>query len=103
MNKKQRKTYDAIFATPIRRNIVWDDVVSLIEALGGTVIQGNGSRVRFSLNGVSLNIHSPHPRPRQLLIDGNRQVHTVSQKELKRYQVKDVRTFLLRAGVENEI
>ena len=83
MNKKQRKTLDAIFATPIRRNIVWDDVVSLIEALGGTVIQGDGSRVRFSLNGISLNIHSPHP-----------------QKELKRYQVKDVRTFLLRAKVE---
>ena len=83
MNKKQRKTLDAIFATPTRRNIVWSDVVSLIEALGGTVIQGNGSRVRFSLNGVSLNIHSPHP-----------------QKELKRYQVKDVRVFLLRVEVE---
>ncbi len=83
MNKKHRKTYDAIFATPIKRNIVWDDVASLIEALGGTVIQGDGSRVRFSINGVSLNIHSPHP-----------------QKELKRYQVKDVRTFLLRAGIE---
>jgi hypothetical protein len=69
--------------TPIRRNIVWDDVVSLIEALGGIVIQEDGSRVRFSLNGVSLNIHSPHP-----------------QKELKRYQVKDVRTFLVKAGVE---
>ena len=83
MNKKQRKTLDAIFATPIRRNIVWDDVVSLIGSLGGTVIQGDGSRVRFSLNGISLNIHSPHP-----------------QKELKRYQVKDVRTFLSRSGIE---
>ena len=83
MNKKQRKTYDAIFASPVRRNIIWDDVVSLVEALGGKIIQGNGSRVRFSLNGVSLNIHSPHP-----------------QKELKRYQIKDVRTFLLRAGVK---
>lgn len=83
MNKKQRKIYDAIFATPIRRNIVWDDVVSLIETLGGSVAEGNGSRVRFSLNGISLNIHSPHP-----------------QKELKRYQVKDVRTFLIKAKVE---
>ena len=83
MNKKQHKTYDAIYATPVRRNIVWEDVVSLVEALDGTVIQGNGSRVRFSLNGVSLNIHSPHP-----------------QKELKRYQVKDIRAFLSRAGIE---
>lgn len=77
MNKKQRKTYDAIFTEPIKRNIIWEDVVSLVEALGGTVVRGNGSKVRFSLNGVSLNIHSPHP-----------------QKELKRYQVKDVRSFL---------
>ncbi len=83
MNKKQRKTYNAIFATPIQRNIIWDDVLSLVEALGETVIQGNGSRVRFSLNGIALNIHSPHP-----------------QKELKRYQVKDVRTFLVKAEVD---
>ncbi len=83
MNRKQRKTYDAIFATPIQRNIIWEDVVSLIEALGGKIIQGNGSRVHFSLNGISLNIHSPH-----------------LQKELKRYQVKDVRTFLIKAGVK---
>lgn len=83
MNKKQRKTYDAICATPIRRNIIWNDVVWLIEILGGTVIEGNGSRVRFDLNDVSLNIHSPHP-----------------QKELKRYQVKAVRTFLINAGIK---
>jgi hypothetical protein len=83
MNKKQRATYDAIFAEPIRRNIIWNDVVSLIKTLGGTVIQGNGSRVRFDLNNISLNIHSPHP-----------------QKELKRYQVKAIRDFLINAGVE---
>ena len=67
----------------MRRNIVWDDVVSLVYALGGTVIQGDGSRVRFSLNDISLNIHSPHP-----------------QKELKRYQVKAIRAFLIKANVE---
>jgi hypothetical protein len=83
MNKKQRNTYSALFAEPIRRNILWNDVVSLILALDGQVLQGDGSRVRFDLNGVSLNIHSPHP-----------------QKELKRYQVKAVREFLLNAGVD---
>jgi HicA toxin of bacterial toxin-antitoxin, len=56
-----------------RLAIDWNDVVSLAKALGGEVMQGDGSRVRFDLNGVSLNIHSPHP-----------------QKELKRYQVKAV-------------
>jgi hypothetical protein len=83
MSKKQRNTYSALFAEPIRRNILWDNVVSLVLALEGQVLQGDGSRVRFDLNGVSLNIHSPHP-----------------QKELKRYQVKAVREFLINAGVE---
>jgi hypothetical protein len=83
MNRKQRKTYDAIFAEPILRNILWNDVVALIKSLGGIVTQGDGSRVRFDLNGISLNIHSPHP-----------------QKELKKYQVKAVREFLNKAGVD---
>ncbi len=83
MNKKQRKTYDAILAEPIRRNLVWNDVVGLIKAIGGKVTQGDGSRVRFDLNDISLNIHSPHP-----------------QKELKKYQVKAVREFLMNAGID---
>ncbi len=82
MNRKQRKTYDSIFVDPIRRNIVWDDVVNLIQLLGGVVTQGDGSRVRFDLNEISLNIHSPHP-----------------QKELKRYQIKALREFLIKTGV----
>jgi hypothetical protein len=82
MNKKQLKTYHAIFSEPIRRNIDWNDVVALIKALGGKVTQGDGSRVRFDFNDISLNIHSPHP-----------------QKELKKYQVKAVREFLIKAGV----
>ena len=83
MNKKQRKIYDSFFAEPIRLNIVWDDVVSMIDSIGGVITQGNGSRVRFDLNNVSLNIHSPHP-----------------QKELKRYQIKAIREFLIKAGVQ---
>ncbi|MDR9403012.1 MAG: type II toxin-antitoxin system HicA family toxin [Halothece sp. Uz-M2-17] len=82
MNQKQRKTYNAIFAEPIRRNILWNDVVALVKSIGGIVTQGDGLRVRFDLNEISLNIHSPHP-----------------QKELKRYQVKAIREFLKKAGV----
>ncbi|MDJ0647550.1 MAG: type II toxin-antitoxin system HicA family toxin [Xenococcaceae cyanobacterium MO_188.B19] len=83
MNNKQRNTYNSIFTNPIRRDIIWDNEVSLIKASGGTVKEGNGSRVRFDLNNVSLNIHSPHPK-----------------KELKKYQVKAIREFLINAGVE---
>jgi hypothetical protein len=83
MNRKQRIILSDLFATPIKRNIRWSDVVSLIRALEGEVIEGSGSRVRFDLKGISLNIHSPHPRP-----------------ELKVYQVKAVRDFLTQAGIE---
>ncbi len=82
MNKKQRKTYDIIFAEPIRDNISWDNVVTLIKDIGGTVKRRDGSTVRFDLNNLSLNIHSPHP-----------------QKELKRYQVKAIREFLFKARI----
>ena len=83
MNRKQRTTLTDLFATPTKRNIRRSDVVSLIRALGGEVIEGSGSRVRFDLRGVSLNIHSPHPQP-----------------ELRVYQVKAVREFLAQAGIE---
>lgn len=86
MNSKQRKTLKAIFSDPIRKNIPWSDVVSLVKGLGGKVIQGSGSRVRFDLNGIALNIHSPHP--------GN---------ELKRYQVQAVREFLIKGGISDEV
>ncbi len=86
MNSKQRKTWKAIFADPVRNNIAWPDVINLIKGLGGAVIQGSGSRVRIDLNDIALNIHSPHP--------GN---------ELKRYQVKAVRDFLIKAGIDHEI
>jgi len=86
MNSKQRKTLKAIFSNPIRKNILWSDVASLIKGLEGSLIQGSGSRVRFDLNGVALNIHSPHP--------GN---------ELKRYQVQAVREFLAKGGINDEI
>ena len=83
MKKRHQKTYTDLYAEPIKRNIRWDDVVALIEALGGQVICNEGSRRRFDLNEVSLNIHSPHPH-----------------NEIKRYQVKAIREFLRLAGVK---
>ena len=83
MNKKHRKTLKAIWETPTRADIKWAAVESLVEALGGNVREGNGSRVRFELNGVRGNFHRPHP--------GN---------EAKRYQIRDFKEFLEAAGVE---
>ncbi len=82
MNKKHRKIYSAIFTEPIEPNIHWDDVITLIKAVGGTATQEDGSRVRFDLKNISLNIYSSHP-----------------QKELKRYQIKAIREFLFKARI----
>lgn len=82
MNSKQRKTLEAIFADPVSPNIPWNDIESLFVAVGCLVIEGAGSRVRFSFNGQIGTFHRPHP-----------------EKEAKRYQVRDARAYLRKIGV----
>lgn len=83
LNNKQRKILEAIFTDPILTNINWKDIESLFTALGATITQGQGSRVRILLNEVRAVFHEPHP-----------------QKETDRGAVKSVREFLIKAGVE---
>ena len=82
MNSHQRGTLAAIFETPTRADIDWDDVVSLLSGLGAEVSEGRGSRVRVALNGVRAVFHRPHPR-----------------KVTDKGAVKSVRDFLIQAGV----
>jgi len=82
MNNRQRKTLDAVFAQPTSSSIAWDDIESLLVALGATITQGSGSRVRVVLNDVRAVFHRPHP-----------------VKEAGKATVADVRTFLENAGV----
>lgn len=82
MNRKHRKTLRLIFENPIRADVDWKDVESLFMGLGAEVTEGKGSRVRVILNGVRIVLHQPHPR-----------------KEAGRATVKDIRDFLVRAGV----
>ncbi len=84
MNKKHRKTLEAIFTNPIRANILWKDVESLFLALDAEISEGSGSRVRVALNGVRAVFHRPHP-----------------QKETKKAAAKSVRRFLHEAGVKS--
>jgi hypothetical protein len=79
---KHRKTLDAIFADPVRANVVWTDVEALFAAAGAEISEGRGSRVRVSLNGVDAVFHRPHPR-----------------KETDKGALKSVRRFLREAGV----
>ncbi len=62
MNKKHRKTLEAIFDTPIRSDIEWKAIEALFKALGGEISEGSGSRVRIALNGVRAVFHRPHPK-----------------------------------------
>lgn len=82
MTGKHRKTLRAIYADPVRSNINWADIEALLVALGAERDEGNGSRVRFALNGIRATFHRPHP-----------------QKETDRGAVKSVRRFLEEGGV----
>jgi hypothetical protein len=81
MNAKQRRTLVAIFVHPTLATIRFSDIESLIEALGGSVVEREGSRVRIELRGEQWRCHRPHPG-----------------KEAKRYQVEEARELLERAG-----
>lgn len=82
MNSGQQSTLRAIFRAPPPKSLEWKRIESLLVALGATTVEGNGSRVRFELNGVVASFHRPHP-----------------DKEAKPYQVRDARAFLEQAGV----
>ena len=76
-------TLAAIFAQPVRANINWSDIESMLENFGATITEGRGSRVRIALNGVRAVFHRPHP-----------------QKETDKGAVKSMRRFLTEAGVQ---
>jgi hypothetical protein len=82
MNSKQIKTLAAIFAKPTTANLEWTRIESLLVAVGCSVIEGNGSRVKFCHGSTVASFHRPHPA-----------------KEAKAYQVEDARNFLILIGV----
>ena len=83
LRKKHKSTLSAIFAEPTRANIHWNDVESLLNALGADCSEGSGSRLRVRLNDVKAVLHRPHP-----------------EKEASKSMVKSIRRFLDEAGIE---
>lgn len=83
MTGKHRKTLVTIFSDSTSKALEWARIEALFLAVGAQVIEGQGSRVRFVLNGIVGTFHRPHPA-----------------KEAKPYQVRDAREFLTKAGVE---
>ena len=83
LSNRHLETLRAVFSDPVEANIVWRDIETLLLACGADKSEGNGSRVRFALNGVRAVFHRPHP-----------------QKETDKGAVKSVRRFLREAGIE---
>lgn len=82
MNSQQRRILEKVFDDPMRSNILWADIESLLRACGAEITEGQGSRVRVALNGVRAVFHRPHPRP-----------------ETDKGAIKSMRRFLTEAGV----
>jgi hypothetical protein len=62
MNRRHQRTLDRIIEKPERSDIPWKDIEGLLNALGGEISEGRGSRVRIYLNGVRAVFHRPHPK-----------------------------------------
>ncbi|HWL07199.1 MAG TPA: type II toxin-antitoxin system HicA family toxin [Planctomicrobium sp.] len=82
MGPRHQRILNAIYEDPIRANILWRDIESLLLSQGAEITEGAGSRVRIALNGIRAVFHRPHP-----------------QKETDRGAVKAMRRFLNEAGV----
>jgi HicA-like toxin of HicAB toxin-antitoxin system len=79
---KHRRTLEAIFENPVRADIRWKDIESLLVACGAEITEGRGSRVRVALGGIRAVFHRPHPR-----------------KETDRGALVSMRRFLTEAGI----
>jgi hypothetical protein len=83
MNAKHKKTLSAVFRSPTAANILFSDISALVIALGGSVQEREGSRKKITINGVVWRCHRPHPG-----------------KETKKYQIRELRELLEKAGVK---
>ncbi len=83
MNSKTKRILKEIFDSPTKKNLAWDDIESLFIALGATISEGNGSRVKFDINGMTVAFHRPH-----------------NPKTARAYQIELAREFLTKIGVK---
>lgn len=63
MKRKYQITLEKIYSRPVNGSIKWADIESLLEALGATIEEREGSRVGVVLFGVVKVFHRPHPSP----------------------------------------
>lgn len=82
MNNKHKKTLKVLFGTPPPKGMPWADIEALLIAAGATITEGDGSRVKFDLNGQTVAFHRPH-----------------NPKTARVYQIEIAREFLDNHGV----
>ena len=83
LNKKHRKTIEAIFSNPVSGNIEWRKVEAMFVALGCKIIEGSGSRITILYGEQKAAFHRPHPK-----------------KEALRYRMNAARDFLEMIGIK---
>lgn len=86
MATRHQKLVAKIFSSPTRSDITYSEMCGLVEHHGGEVQKRAGSRRCIELNGVKMSMHEPHP-----------------DKELRKYQVEDLREFLERVGITPDL
>ena len=84
MNEKNKGILAVIFKAPVRSDILWADIESLLFALGAEITEGRGSRVHIVLKDVRAVFHRQHPR-----------------KVTDKGSVNSMRRFLIAAGVNH--
>lgn len=64
MSKKE-KLMKKFLTVPVRNDLTFNELMTLLEALGFKMVEGNGSRVKFFHNEKKLIVstHKPHPKP----------------------------------------
>lgn len=83
MTSRHLRTLAAVFEDPVRANILWSDIESMLRSLGAGIQERAGSRIAVKLGGRTVIFHRPHPA-----------------KEANRYLVRDVRALLTIVGIE---
>jgi hypothetical protein len=85
LRRKHQRTLAAIFEDPVRANVIWTEIETLLAALSAELTEGRGSRVRIHLHGVRAVFHRPHP-----------------EKETDKGALKSMRRFLKAARITQE-
>lgn len=62
MSKKD-KLLATFMEIPPKKNLTWNDLITLMSALDFEQLEGDGSRVKFyhKAKDIMINLHKPHP------------------------------------------